>query len=288
MQWRSRRNAGLPPPRPRLAGSAVHPRLTGGDERRRASARPLVPAGTAASQTTGTPSEAGGTRCRVGLRRAVVPVRRQRPARNRAHRPAARAGEPAGPFSSKRRTLSGCASKPAVWSSSPAPCFGALRGGQPRRKGMAGSSGRPSGEGFPLPTTAIDQDSHLIRTEPEHLSIMKRSGQHCTPRQCFGDAYAARCLRYPARNCIRLAARQPILRGEKCLANWHDRHQSYPTDENGDPPKFGKQKSRAEGVPRPHCNIVRSKGLLFDHAECRDAGCNMAERPRARRATRFP
>lgn len=29
MQWRSRRDAGLPPPRPRLAGSAAHPRLSG-------------------------------------------------------------------------------------------------------------------------------------------------------------------------------------------------------------------------------------------------------------------
>ena len=61
----------------RLAAAAAAPRrkrrppalARGRKRRRRASARrPLVPAGTAAAQTTGTPSEADGKRCWVGLR----------------------------------------------------------------------------------------------------------------------------------------------------------------------------------------------------------------------------
>jgi len=71
------RNAMKEPAARRLAAAAAAPSrkrrpsalARGRKRRRRASARrPLALAGTAAAQTTGTPSEAAGKRCRVGLR----------------------------------------------------------------------------------------------------------------------------------------------------------------------------------------------------------------------------
>jgi len=99
--------AGLPPPRPRLAGSAVHPRLAGGDQERRAPRRASARTGGHRRRTkTGTPSEAAGTRCWVGLRsgrRAGYGAKG--PTRNRAHRPAARAGAPAGPSAGRPHSV---------------------------------------------------------------------------------------------------------------------------------------------------------------------------------------
>lgn len=121
------------------------------DNTARVSARPLAPAGTAASQRTGTPSEAGGARCTVGLRRADVPERRQRPERNRGAPADRRAGVPAGPFSSKRRTLSGCASKPAVCVISPARFSRGVAGRPAPQKGYGGTlRARHQGKAFPF------------------------------------------------------------------------------------------------------------------------------------------
>jgi len=170
---------------PGQAGSAVHPRLVGGtNNAARISARPHPAAGTATSQRRAPRARRSGARCKVGLRRAVVPGRRQRLARNRAHRPTARAGEPAGPFSSKRRTLSGCASKPAVCVFSPAPYSRGIAGRPAPQKGMAGPSGPPSGEGFPLLTMATRaQTRHTGRSA--QLMFYRHFGRENNERGLF-------------------------------------------------------------------------------------------------------
>ena len=117
-KWRSRAS-GLPAPRPRLAGSAAHPRLDGRGTTtppRASAATAATPAGRPAGHARDRHSATRrpDQRCRTGLR---SPDGAWRPARNRARRPAARRcarGAAVG-----RRTLSGARSRRQCASSAP-------------------------------------------------------------------------------------------------------------------------------------------------------------------------